>query len=241
MNNDYINWVFSAAAQSISAFVAFLLTGYALVHTLMEVAREKDDTLDDIHSALRKKYYGWLTALSLATGVAVILSLVTVFANRWEFTWKAWLVGLTSVVDFAVIIGGVGFVISIVNPTRYERTAEKVLEEKKAELRLTGESASSSKFFEEFRHLERLIRDYLREKQLYVPSKGSPRMSFSFRQMIEALLQNEKINSQFFDELMQLNKYRNLVFHGHVDSADQGMIDRVREAVVRIQQLDKID
>ena len=137
-----------------------------------------------------------------------------------------------------MIIGGVEFVTSIVNPTRYEKAAEKVLKEEKGELRLTGETTSSSKFFEEFRHLERLIRDYLRDKQLYVPSKGSPKMSFSFRQMIEALLQNEKIDSQFFDELMQLNKYRNLVFHGHVDNADQGMIDRVRNAVARIQQLE---
>ena len=43
MNTDYIYWTFSAAAQSISALVAFLLTGYALVHTIMESARERDD------------------------------------------------------------------------------------------------------------------------------------------------------------------------------------------------------
>ena len=57
MTNDNIYWLFSAAAQSISAFVAFLLTGYALVHTLMEAAREKDDTLEEIHAALSKKYH----------------------------------------------------------------------------------------------------------------------------------------------------------------------------------------
>ncbi len=46
--NDYIYWTFSAASQSIAALVALLLAGYALVHTLMEAAREKDDSLEEI-------------------------------------------------------------------------------------------------------------------------------------------------------------------------------------------------
>jgi hypothetical protein len=35
MNNDYIFWTFSAASQSIAAFVALLFAGYTLVHMLM--------------------------------------------------------------------------------------------------------------------------------------------------------------------------------------------------------------
>jgi hypothetical protein len=237
MNNDHIYWVFSSAAQSISAFVAFLLTGYALVHTIMEAAREKDDTLDEIHAALRKKYHTRLTLLTWVTGVAIILSLIIVFANRWDFTAKIWLMGLTTAVDLAAIIGGMAFVVSIVNPTKYERAAEKVLEEKKYEMSLSGETTSSAAFFEEFRHLERLIREYLQQKDLYIPSKGGPRMHLSFRQMIEALVQNERIDSSFLEELIQINKYRNLVFHGHVDNADRTMVDRVRAATSRIQNL----
>lgn len=238
MNNDNIYWLFSAAAQSIAAFVAFLLTGYALVHSLMEAAREKDDTLEEIHFALRKKYHTRLTSLAWITGVAILMSLVMVFVNRWEFSCKPLLMILTSTIDFIAVAGGLGFVVSIVNPTKYARTAVKELEEKKIELSLTDQLTSSAVFFEEFRHLERIIRDYLRQHELYVPSKGAPRMSFSFRQMIEALLQNEKINAEFFEELMKINKYRNLVFHGHVDQADQAMVKRVREAASRMKQLE---
>lgn len=68
MTNDHIYWTFSAAAQSIAAFVAFLLTGYALVYTLMDAAREKDDTLEEIHTLLRKKYHAYLTLLTCVTG-----------------------------------------------------------------------------------------------------------------------------------------------------------------------------
>lgn len=237
MNNDHIYWVFSSAAQSIAAFVAFLLTGFALVHTLMEAAREKDDTLEEIHAALRRKYHGRLTLLAWFTGLAVILSLITVFANRWEFPLKVWLLSVSAVVDLVAIVGGLAFVVSIVNPAKYERAAAKELRDKKGELRLSGKGTSATRFFEEFRHLERLVRDYLRDRELYVPSRGAPRMSFSFRQMIEALLQNERVESAFCEELIEINKYRNLVFHGHVEEADDAMVERVRAAAARIKEL----
>ncbi|MFZ2149448.1 MAG: hypothetical protein WAV28_19730 [Sedimentisphaerales bacterium] len=238
MNNDNIYWLFSAAAQSIAAFVAFLLTGYALVHSLMEAAREKDDELEEIHVALRKKYYKRLTRLAWVTGLAIVLSLVTVFVNRWEFSYKPLLMVLTSVIDFVAVVGGLAFVVSIVNPSKYERTAARVLKERRIELNLSDRLTSSAAFFEEFRHLERIIRDYLRRNELYVPSRGAPRMSFSFRQMIDALIQNERIDAGFHDELIKINKYRNLVFHGHLEQADQAMVERVRAAALQMKQLE---
>jgi hypothetical protein len=84
MNNDNIYWLFSAAAQSIAAFVAFPLTGYTLVHTIMEAARERDDTLEEIHRALQKKYHTWPTWLASVTGFAIVLSLLMVFLNRMD-------------------------------------------------------------------------------------------------------------------------------------------------------------
>lgn len=237
VNNDHIYWAFSAAAQSIAAFVAFLLTGFALVHTLMEAAREKDDTLEEVHAGLRQKYHARLARLAWVTGLAVILSLVTVFVNRWEFPYKAWLLSVSAAVDLVAIVGGLAFVVSVVNPAKYERAAAQELEDKKGELRLSGKATSATRFFEEFRHLEGLVRKYLRDRELYVPSRGAPRMSFSFRQMIEALLQDERIDSAFFQELMEINKYRNLVFHGHVEEADDAMVERVRAAAARIKEL----
>ena len=62
-------------------------------------------------------------------------------------------------------------------------------------------------------------------------------MSFSFRQMIETLFQNERIDSVFVKELMEINKYRNLVFHGHVEQADETMVERVRGAAARVEEL----
>lgn len=238
MNTDYIYWTFSAAAQSIAAFVAFLLTGYALVHTLMEAAREKDDSLEDIHASLRLTYHKRLTLLAWLTGAAVVFSLIVVYLNRSNAAAPGWFVAIVSVINIAAIVGGLAFVVTIVDPRRYQKAAEKVLRQEAPQPPPPRQAAPAAEFFDAFRHLEKLIRDYLRERELYVPSRGAPRMSFSFRQMIEALLQNEKIDREFLEELLEINKYRNLVFHGHVETADLAMVAKVRAASARVQQLE---
>lgn len=236
MSTDYIYWTFSSAAQSISAFVAFLLTGYALVHSFMEAARDRDDSLDEIHSALRSSYHKQLTVLAWLTGAAIVLSLVVVYVNRPTAAVPGWALALVAALDLSAVIGGLAFVVSIVDPGKYQKAAEKVLEQKP--VAVSGGVAPAAEFFEGFRHLEKLVRDYLRKRDLYVPNRGAPRMSYSFRQMIEALLQNEKIDREFLDELFEINKYRNLVFHGHVENADLAMLQRVRSAISRMERLE---
>src|SRR5690606_24978207 len=97
------------------------------------------------------------------------------------------------------------------------------------------DQSSASEFFDAFLHLERLVRDFLRARDLYIPSRGAARMSYSFRQMIEALRQHEIIDRSCFNELLELNRYRNLVFHGHLDQADATMVSRARDAAVRFE------
>lgn len=237
MIEENIYWFFSAAAQSIAAFVAFLLTGYALVYTIMQSMLEKDDSLEEIHSSLKKIYHKRLTYLSIITGSAIILSLLMVLINPYDFKGKWLLMFFTSMLDAWAIIAGIAFVISIVNPARYEKAALTVLEESKDELSLTGKMTASHAFFDEFLRLESIIREDLRKIDLYVPSKGTPRMSFSFRQMVDALLNNEIIDRIVHGELMQINKYRNLIFHGHVKKADEHMIKKTKNAINKVQNI----
>lgn len=237
MNNDFVFWTFSAASQSISAFVAFLLTGYALVHTLMESARERDDSLEEVHNRLKISQHKRLTCLACLTGAAIVLSLVVVYLNRSNDAVSGWLQALVATIDLAAVVGGLWFVVSIVDPRKYEKAAEKELKRELEASTASAPQTSSAEFFAAFLHLERLVREYLQTHDLYVPSRGAPRMSYSFRQMIEALLKNEKIDQETFSELMEINKYRNLVFHGHVNSASVSMVHRVREASKRMEEL----
>jgi hypothetical protein len=235
MTNDYIYWTFSAASQSISAFIAFLLTGYALVHSMMESAHERDDSLEEVHASLKASHHRSLCGLAWLTGSAIVLSLVVVYLNRSNAAVSVWWQGAVALVNLAAVVGGLWFVVSIVDPSKYEKAAKKVLHD--APIPVSGTQAPASEFFAAFLHLERLVRDYLRERELYVPSRGAPQMSYSFRQMLEALLENEKIDRAFYEELLEINKYRNLVFHGHVHEASAAMVKRVQDAAAKVEQL----
>lgn len=127
MNNDFIFWTFSAASQSISAFVAFLLTGYALVHTIMEAARERDDSLEEVHNQLKVSQHRWLTGLAALTGTAIVLSLVVVYLNRSNAPVAGWMQALVALIDLVAVVGGLWFVVSIVDPRKYQKAAEKEL------------------------------------------------------------------------------------------------------------------
>lgn len=235
MSTDHIYWTFSAAAQSISAFVAFVLAGYALVHPLMEAARDRDDSLEEIHQSLRAAYHRRLAVTAWLTGAAVVLSLVIVYVNRSCAPVPSWALAPVAALDLAAIVGGAAFVVSIVDPKKYERAATRELAGGRAGM---DEAVPAERFFAAFVDLEKGIRSYLRRYDLYVPSRGAPRMSYSFRQMVEALREAERIDHEFLAELLEINKYRNLVFHGHVAKATSEMLKRIEIASSRIARLD---
>jgi len=120
---------------------------------------------------------------------------------------------------------------------KYKQAALGQLKGRPGGLKPLGTTIPAATIFTEFLRLESPARENLREHDLYVPSKGAPRMSFSFRQMIQALRQSEAIESRLFEELMEIDKYPNLVFHGHVGQADAAMAERVRAAADKVRKL----
>ena len=232
-NVDYIYWTFTAAAQSVAAFVGLLLAGYALVHSLMEAARERDETLDEIHGALRMRFHRWLTLLAALTCLAIVLSLVVVFTNRWEFPGKYVIVAIVGLIDIASVVCGLAFVVVTSHPSRYAFTAERVLAQRKPDLALSGEAVPVGKFFAVIGRLERALRKALQAGDIEVAPAGNSR-SPSIRQMADALLQNERIDADLHRELLVIGQYRNLVHHGHVTTADKTMLDRVLLVLKRV-------
>ncbi len=119
-----------------------------------------------------------------------------------------------AILDVSALVGAAYFVITIVSPRRYVLAAQSAYTA--ATAGAPSPSQPSSAFFHQFIALEQDIREYLRTAELYVPSQGEPRMSFSFRQMVNALYQNERITPELRDRLLEINKFRNLLFHGHI-------------------------
>lgn len=236
-NQENYYWLFSSSAQTISAFVAFLVTGFALVLNMMDSLQQKDETLEDIHTKLKSDYYKKIRVLAIITGLAIIFSLWMVFLNGGTSPHKYWLFIVTSLLNVTAIIVGILFVIAIINPDKYKKAAQEIIKEDKLESSTKDNTIDQTTFMTEFIKLEKSIRDKLQSRQLYIPFGDTPKMVYSFRQMINALNQNELINRNELEDLLQINKYRNLVFHGHQDKVDKGMLDRVKNAHTIINKI----
>ncbi|GAA0750473.1 hypothetical protein LRH25_20130 [Ideonella azotifigens] len=239
MNTDFIYWTFTAAAQCVSTFVALLLTGYALVLSQIESARDRDDSLQDIHDALRMSYHSRLTWLAWLTAIAVVLSLLVVWVNRANIPPPDALMGGAAFMDTLAIVAGLAFVVTIIDPRKYQKAAERELEQQ-AQLK-EGEDAAnrtpSTEFFRVYRKLERSLRDLaMRQGMEEAPTEGRRGSAAgSLRQVAETLIQHEVISEELYSELQQIIKYRNLLFHGHVKEANFAMVERARHATGKLK------
>lgn len=223
-------WLFSSSAQTISAFVAFLITGFALVLNMMDSLQLKDETLEEIHTKLKSDYYKKIRILAVFTGLAIIFSLWMVYLNGGTSAHKSWLFMLTAGLNITAIVVGILFIISIINPGRYRTAAKEIIKKNRQEFSITGSQVDQLFFMTEFIKLERKVRDILKGMDQFIPYGDTPKMMYSFRQMINALYQNELIDRNELNDLLQINKYRNLVFHGHQEQVDKGMLNRVKSA-----------
>lgn len=230
MNGDNYYWFFSAAAQSIAAFIAFLIAGIALAFSMMDRLADRDDTLYEVVDSLKRKQYAQLTALAILTGIAIVSSLWAVYLNPFQTFLRIAVRFIATISDISIIGGSIFFVASIVDPGKYGKEAKNEYAAFQRTIKTPEVQESSGIFFKEFIKLEQDIREYLKKHDLYVPSQGVPRMSFSFRQMIDALYQNEVIDNGLRDLLLEVNKFRNLLFHGHIDQVDERIIKIIQEA-----------
>lgn len=236
-DQDNYYWLFSSSAQTISAFVAFLVTGFALVLNMLDTLQQKDETLEDIHIKLKSDYYKKIRVLAVITGLAIVLSLWMVYLNGGDSEHKGWLFSVTAILNGIAIFVGILFVMSIINPDKYKKAAKEIIKEDKMEASTENNNIDQATFMTEFIRLEKSIREKLQGNQLYVAYGDTPKMAYSFRQMVDALYKNELINPNEREELLQINKYRNLVFHGHQDKVDKGMLERVKNAHAVIDKI----
>ena len=231
-NAENVYWAFSSAAQAVATFIAFILAGYALVHSMMETALQADETLQEIHDALRRRYHFWLSGLVVTTAASVTSCLSVVFLNGAQFRWLPFLEVVTSVLVLASIVGGVLFVIMIVDPRKYRRTAARLASDLRPKTRAT---ASRAEFIESFIQLEQRVGQLwlARAGERLSRRRGPP----SFREMLEALILSEVFSSELYQRLLEIGRHRNLVFHGEVSEVDPRIVEEVKRALDALAEI----
>jgi len=232
-----IYWLFTTAAQTVAAFVAFLLAGYALVQSMMDAAAQADETLFEIHESLKMRYHKQLSALVIVTAAAILSSLTVVFFNPYDARWIKGLAWFAAVLTIASIGGGVVFVISIVDPKKYRKAAQRLAEEVRPSL--ATQPAPSAEFFLKFVSLEQLVRELWHRT-------GAERLArhsglASFREMAEALRLAEKLPKSLYPRLLNLSRDRNLVFHGQVTEISTDVIRDLDQAIEELSVIDAAD
>lgn len=232
-DSQNIYWLFSAAAQTVAAFVAFLLAGYALVQGMMDAAAQADETLVEIHESLKVRYHKQLSWLVVVTAAAVLASLAVVFFNPLDSKLIQGLAALAALLVVAAIVGGVVFVIAIVDPKKYRKAAQRLAEE----VRPSAEEpqAPRNEFFIKFVNLEQLLRDVWERlgAERLARRRGPP----SFREMVEALALTQVLHGELYKRLLNLSRDRNLVFHGEVTEVSNEIVEELDRAINEVSTI----
>jgi len=228
---ENVSWTFSAAAQSLAAVVAFLLAGYALIHSMMESRAAADDSLIEINDKLSKDYHRQLSILMSTTVAAIVADLLVVYVNSDDGA-PYWLQFVGAALAVFSFVAAVRFVVRIIDPDRYQRAARQLA---RPSDKPGSERADAAGFFEVFVQVERLLRELWEsqgESERLSGRAGPPTM----REMIEVLHLNRVLPLDLVKTLRAVVQTRNVVFHGRLESVSE---DQLKDARRVKQELER--
>ena len=94
-------------------------------------------------------------------------------------------------------------------------------------------------FVSEFIALEKDMRDWLLRTDPTVVNRVDYRTALSFRQIVEYLYQREMITPSLRDDFLAVNKYRNLLIHGHTNLVPDDIINKLKAAKANWKNMKK--
>jgi len=233
LNNDQIYWLFSSSSQSIAAFIALLLTGYAFVVNVMDNLEARDETLVEVHSELKSTYYKQLKVLAIIGGSTIIASFVMIFVNYYSNWIRSALLIPSAIGIVSTVVIGVKFIVNIVDPKKYSKKATALLKEEEKIIQKEGTEISIGEFISSFIKLEKLIRDiYLQMSSKPVFSIDTyKRIPNSLVEIVDIFYKNKFINDDELGLLKEVIKTRNLVVHGQQAEIDSSWLKMLTKAI----------
>ncbi|MGY0035101.1 hypothetical protein [Pedobacter sp. NJ-S-72] len=227
---DNIYWTFSSSAQAIAALIGFLAAGFFFIHERMDREVEKDETLIEIYADIKKQYFSRLTFLLWLTGLSITFSLILVYLNGFDLgVFSILLVITVGALNIFTIFHAMLFVIFIVNPSKIENTADKLIETDKESFDVkNSRTVSREEFLEKFMLLEKTVQNILAKNQGFGVDAGRAQQFMPFQRAVSELLQRGILTREQVMKLNRVTKIRNLISHGDVkvvDSRAQMIVD----------------
>ncbi|MGO4294385.1 hypothetical protein [Chitinophaga sp. RAB17] len=219
---DNIYWTFSSSAQAIAALIGFLAAGFFFIHERMDREVEKDETLIEIYADIKKQYFSRLKFLLWLTGLSITFSLLVVYLNGFDLgSFLIFLVAVVGVLNIFTIFQAMLFVIFIVNPSKIENTADKLIENDKASFDVSNSrTVSRDEFLEKFAVLEKTARNILAKTPGRGADAGWPQQFMHFQQVMRELFQRGMLTRDQINKLNRVTRIRNLVSHGEIGVVD---------------------
>jgi hypothetical protein len=240
---DNIYWLFSSSAQAIAAFIGFLAAGFFFSFDRMDKQVDKDETLEEIYAEIKKQYYSRIITLFILTGSSIILSLSITFLNGFDLKVLGIIIKIfVSLLNIVTIIWAIVFILYIIDPSKVKKTADKLI---KANENISDEDSiltiTRGQFIDKFIELEKLLRQLAEKHQLFDDTNINVRMrtTMPLYQIIQELNLRQIINRNQFNELLEVNKVRNLAAHGEINNVESKLGDWVDRIVVDLK--DKVE
>lgn len=234
VDQQNIFYFYSSAAQIIATFIAFLIAGYTLVYQAMDNLENRDDTLKEVHHKIKVDYYLKIKKLCILTGTTIAFCLTVLWLNSYSDNIIKDIIVITDSLVLLTIVMGLWFVVYIIDPNKIRKAAIELLKKEFP----SGESVDEGTFAKVFIKLERKIREITRKYDLPIKSKYFQKDFVSLRDMIESFYRYEVIGKELYLTLMELNKYRNLVMHGHINEVDINKVKKAEDALNEISSIE---
>jgi hypothetical protein len=234
---DNIYWLFISSAQAIAAFIGFLAAGFFFSYDRMDKAVEKDETLEEIYVDIRKQYFRKLSRLLVFTGLSITMSLGVVYLNGYDLgIWSVIIRIGIAVLNLITIAWAIQFVIFIIDPTKVDRTAKKLIKENEQLFNTSSINIlTRAQFIGKFINLETVTRD-LGEK--YRMNIGEVRGGIRFAplgELIRGLARLGVITKIQETQLLEVSKVRNLAVHGQLNEVEGKLGDLVDDLTFQLQ------
>ncbi len=236
-NSETAFWLYSTSAQTVATFVAFIIAGYAIYNSMLNDMETRDESLIEIIKSERNSIFGFLKDLAIMTVISITLNLYVILMNG-TLDWYMSIASYSAILStFIVICIGSWIVIYMIDPKRKEKIARKMVD-KNESFDQEGQLTEEQFFFSIFIRIERkfgVLANRLIESDILNTNNNS--RTISFRNLIGNFYNNGVIDKRDYIRLIDIYKYKNLLFHGKIEKASVKMVGEAKWAEALIDNL----
>lgn len=248
MDRNALDWLFSTAPQTIAAFVGLIFAGVSFIIGKIDEKIKEDPTLKEIYEAIRNQMYSGLKLLLFTTSSSIVLDLICLSINpllnnekilsKDLFYFDIFFIPALFLLNVFVLFQASSYIKKIMDPKFFEKTVKQLLKQYQ-EKGSSHKTVSIGTFMENYIRLEKILKNmYRNHTNKCDEDNGNMNINqrlMTARDYARKLYGLKLLKKNDFNEVMDLNRFRNLVAHGEIDQIEKEMNDRVKIIIEKLE------